>query len=449
MINLTPRLLKTAELITPCKKLADIGTDHAYIPVYALQNDLAETVVASDINEGPLNNAAKTVKQYGFEDRVVLRLSDGLENIEETEADAVVIAGMGGELIAKIIGDAPWLKNNKQIIMQPMTHFEDLRAFLCENGYKITKETVVREGKRLYLALSAEYTEEEADFGEWYFYVGNLIYSNNPDEIEFCNRIVNRLEKKYTALKMSRLSEIYDYIDSFAPFSLQLEWDNSGILVNCGDCVISKALVTLDITAEVLNEAIDGKYDLIVSHHPVIFGSLSALTGKTPAAICFKNGISVISAHTNYDLSPIGVNKVLAQKLNLHNVVSSNDSCFMIGELDKPMPSDMFSEYVSKCLSAHLRYNDCTKEIKTVAVCGGAGSDFASDAKKAGADALVTGDGKYHEFLNATDEEILLVSAGHYETEFPAVVSLCKLLEDKFKDIQFKVAEQKTPIKNI
>jgi len=82
MINLTPRLLKTAELITPCKKLADIGTDHAYIPVYALQNNLAETVVASDINEGPLNNAAKTVKQYGFEDRVVLRLSDGLENIE-------------------------------------------------------------------------------------------------------------------------------------------------------------------------------------------------------------------------------------------------------------------------------------------------------------------------------------------------------------------------------
>lgn len=103
---------------------------------------------------------------------------------------------------------------------------------------------------------------------------------------------------------------------------------------------------------------------------------------KTPAAICFKNGISVISAHTNYDLSPIGVNKVLAQKLNLHNVVSSNDSCFMIGELDKPMTSDMFSEYVGKCLSAHLRYNDCTKEIKTVAVCGGAGSDFASDAKK-------------------------------------------------------------------
>lgn len=200
MINLTSRLLKTAELITPCKKLADIGTDHAYIPVYALQNDLAETVVASDINEGPLNNAAKTVKQYGFEDRVVLRLSDGLENIEETEADAVVIAGMGGELIAKIIGDAPWLKNNKQIIMQPMTHFEDLRAFLCDNGYKITKEMVVREGKRLYLALSAEYTEEEADFGEWYFYVGNLIYSNNSDEIEFCNKIVSRLEKKYTAL---------------------------------------------------------------------------------------------------------------------------------------------------------------------------------------------------------------------------------------------------------
>ena len=175
---------------------------------------------------------------------------------------------------------------------------------------------------------------------------------------------------------MSRLSEIYDYIDSFAPFSLQLEWDNSGILVNCGNCVISKALVTLDITAEVLNEAIDGKYDLIVSHHPVIFGSLSALTEKTPAAICFKNGISVISAHTNYDLSPIGVNKVLAQNLNLHNVVSSNDSCFMIGELDKPMASDLFSEYVGKCLSAHLRYNDCTKEIKTVAVCGGA-HDFS------------------------------------------------------------------------
>ena len=77
---------------------------------------------------------------------------------------------------------------------------DDIKSFLCDNGYKITKETVVREGKRLYLALSAEYTEEEANFGEWYFYVGNLIYSNNSDEIEFCNRIVNRLEKKYTAL---------------------------------------------------------------------------------------------------------------------------------------------------------------------------------------------------------------------------------------------------------
>ena len=136
---------------------------------------------------------------------------------------------------------------------------------------------------------------------------------------------------------MSRLSEIYDYIDSFAPFSSQLEWDNSGLLVNCGDRVISKVLVTLDITAEVLEEAVDGKYDLIVSHHPIIFGSLSALTEKTPAAICFKNGISVISAHTNYDLSPVGVNKVLAQKLNLQNVVSSDDNCFMVGELDKPM----------------------------------------------------------------------------------------------------------------
>ena len=248
---------------------------------------------------------------------------------------------------------------------------------------------------------------------------------------------------------MSRLSEIYDYIDSFAPFSSQLEWDNSGILVNCGNCDVSKALVTLDITAEVLEEAINGKYDLIVSHHPIIFGALTALTEKTPASICFKNGISVISAHTNYDLSPIGVNKVLAQKLNLHNVVSSNDNCFMIGELDKPMTSDLFSEYVSKCLAAHLRYNNCIKEIKTVAVCGGAGSDFAPDAKKAGADALVTGDGKYHEFLDAADKEILLVSAGHYETEFPAVANLCKLLGKKFEDIHFKVAEQKAPIKNI
>lgn len=80
--------------------------------------------------------------------------------------------------------------------IQEQVHDADINLFAS----KITKETVVREGKRLYLSLSAEYTEEEADFGEWYFYVGNLIYSNNPDEIEFCNKIVSRLEKKYTAL---------------------------------------------------------------------------------------------------------------------------------------------------------------------------------------------------------------------------------------------------------
>lgn len=248
---------------------------------------------------------------------------------------------------------------------------------------------------------------------------------------------------------MNGLKDIYNYIDSFAPFSSQLEWDNSGIIVNCGNTQIHKVLVTLDIDEDVFSEAVSGNYNLIVSHHPVIFKSVSSLDDKSIAANCFKNNISVISAHTNYDLSENGVNDVLAKCLNLNNIFQSEDACLKIGTLSEETDVESFANLVKEKLIAAVRYNCVPQKIKTVAVCGGAGSEFFLDAKELGADVFVTGDAKYHEFLEAKQNNIMLLAAGHYETEFPAVKQLCKLLSLHFPNIEFKVANEKSSVINI
>ena len=151
MINLTPRLLKTAELITPCKKLADVGTDHAYIPVYALQNKLAETVVACDINKGPLERANEHIRANGLTEQITTRLSNGLEAIHDGEVDSIVIAGMGGELVIHILTAGETVcRSAKELILQPQSEVSKVREYVRNTGYKIVDEDMILEDGKYY-----------------------------------------------------------------------------------------------------------------------------------------------------------------------------------------------------------------------------------------------------------------------------------------------------------
>lgn len=153
-MELTPRLETIARQVPQGAILADVGTDHALLPVWLLLEGRISHAIASDLREGPLSRAKETVEQHGVADRVSLRLCDGLSGIQAGEADVVAIAGMGGETIAAILEQAPWTKEHTLLLLQPMTSFQDLRKWLLDHGYTVEQESICQEGSRMYTILT-------------------------------------------------------------------------------------------------------------------------------------------------------------------------------------------------------------------------------------------------------------------------------------------------------
>lgn len=152
-MELTARLQSVASQVPQGARLADIGTDHAYLPVWLLLRGQISSAIAADLRQGPLSRARETAQLYGVSGQISFRLCDGLSAISPDEVDTIAIAGMGGETIAAILAAAPWTKEDKLLLLQPMTSFPDLRLWLQRNGYTIEKESISREGKRLYSCL--------------------------------------------------------------------------------------------------------------------------------------------------------------------------------------------------------------------------------------------------------------------------------------------------------
>ena len=155
--KLSLRLRCAASLVRQGSFVADVGTDHAYLPIALLSEGRIRGGVVSDINKGPIERARTNLRACGFEDRLTPVHCDGLSKIEPYAPEDILILGMGGELIASILSAAPWVKNPAiQLILQPMTHAEALRRYLLEEGFSITEEALVKEEK-LYQILSATY----------------------------------------------------------------------------------------------------------------------------------------------------------------------------------------------------------------------------------------------------------------------------------------------------
>lgn len=169
--------------------VADVGTDHAYLPIYLCQTERAAGGVASDINQGPLERAALHIGGAGLSDRIATVLCDGLAAIESYAPTDILVLGMGGELIARILSDAPWLKREGiRLILQPMTHPEEVRRFLSENGFSITEERIVEEDK-LYQIIGADYTGELRSLSEAECLLGRINIARGGDELAaLCER---------------------------------------------------------------------------------------------------------------------------------------------------------------------------------------------------------------------------------------------------------------------
>lgn len=243
---------------------------------------------------------------------------------------------------------------------------------------------------------------------------------------------------------MVSVGEIYDYIDSFAPFGSAMSFDNPGLLVGNGKAGVSSAVLSLDITPAVVEEAHELGAELIVSHHPVIFHPLKSLSADSAPYLLAQYGIAAICAHTNLDMAAGGVNTCLAERLRLRNVRTLReyeDSGLpeaLEGETGCEYTPEAFARFVKEALGCDgLRFTDGKRAITRVGLCSGGGADLVYAAAQAGCQAFVTGESKHNILLDAENMGVTLVDAGHFYTENPVILPLAVKLKIQFPDVAF------------
>lgn len=157
MVNLSKRLLSVAQMVPKSHVVADIGCDHAHVAIYLIEKDIAEKVIACDVNKGPLLQADANIRAFGYEEKIELRLSDGFEKIETFEADSVVIAGMGGQLMMRILNDSRnKTAKDTSFILQPQSDLPIFRGYLRDNDFTILEENMVSEDGKYYPMMLAK-----------------------------------------------------------------------------------------------------------------------------------------------------------------------------------------------------------------------------------------------------------------------------------------------------
>ena len=244
------------------------------------------------------------------------------------------------------------------------------------------------------------------------------------------------------------VKELYDELTARIPNELSEEWDNDGVMCSSDlSLEVNRVLVALDVTEEVVDYAINEGFDTIVSHHPLIFKPLKAITEENYVAskvikLLFNN-ISVLSFHTRLDKVEGGVNDVLAEILGVKDVSSFGEGGIgRIGTLSEECDLDDFANTVKLQLSADaIRVSDAYNAVRRVAIVGGEGKDFVKDAILAGADTYLSGSIGYHAMEDAPEMGINLIEAGHYFTEFPVTEFLSDLICSIDSDIYVEVAD--------
>ena len=207
-LELSPRLAAIAEQVPQGARLADVGTDHAYLPAWLLLAGRISGAVATDVREGPLQRGRETARLYKVEDRIVFRCCDGLAAVEPQEADTVVIAGMGGELILRIVGETPWLRDSsKRLILQPMSSVPQLRSGLVDLGYSIIQEEAVVDGGKVYSAFTAQFSGSPVETGPLYPLMGKL-RPGAPQVDRYAQKVLCSLEsQRQGALHQGRMDQ--------------------------------------------------------------------------------------------------------------------------------------------------------------------------------------------------------------------------------------------------
>ena len=254
---------------------------------------------------------------------------------------------------------------------------------------------------------------------------------------------------------MATVQDILHFVNTLAPRIMKMDWDNVGLLCGSKTAQVTKVLVALDPFEHVCQEAADMGAQLIVTHHPLIFQALKAVTDETSIGrgimLLCRHGISAVNAHTNLDCAPGGVNEVLAQTLGLSNIavifpsgtdIAGNEWGLLRSGMTEECALSDFLAHVKTALGCEgLRYVDGGKPVRKVAVGGGSCANGMLEALGAGCDTFVTSDIKYNQFWDAKDLGLNLIDAGHFHTENPVVAVLAGKIAAAFPEVEVKISK--------
>lgn len=238
------------------------------------------------------------------------------------------------------------------------------------------------------------------------------------------------------------VGQILELLNAIAPLELAEEWDNVGLLAGRADAKVDTVLCALDLSMEIIDEAKSGNAQLIVTHHPILFRGRKNLReddaeGRMLCALV-RYDLALIAMHTNYDNASPGVNDALARTLELAQVEVLENG-MRVGVTDKGSLKQ-FADFVNEKLGGVIRrYGDPGAPVKRVAVLGGAGEDFVPQAIAAGADAYVTGEMAYHKGMDAAENGLCVLEAGHAATEHPGILALSAALQKSADDVQYDI----------
>ncbi len=248
---------------------------------------------------------------------------------------------------------------------------------------------------------------------------------------------------------MPMVSDIAAFLDKEIPFSLKMDFDNVGLLCGFPDNEVTRILVALDITLDVIKEAESLGAELIVAHHPVIFTPMKTVTDDTPAGkrviALIRSGISAICLHTNLDRMEGGVNTALAHALGAEESVQLDMGS--ICTLPESVPFPKFLSLTANRLGVQdIRYSDALRPVSKIALCGGSGGDILYDAAAHGCDTVVTGEIRHHQWIDGAQMGLNLIEAGHFATEYTVVKPLAELLKRGFPVLDVRTSRiQRSP----
>lgn len=472
---LKKRLAALAAHVTEGGVLCDVGSDHALLPAHLLLAGTIKQAFITDLRPAPLARARETLKKAGALEKSFFFLCDGLRNVPPDLVTDIVIAGMGGETIAHILEESPWAKQ-KRLILQPMTKLPFLRAWLFENGYAWDEEAV-SEGDKFYLIFTTRagsmrpLTPVQREAGvldcrdaaakhyvAWKIKtlqkLSQTLRDASQPGSEYYGACARSLEEMLwepqRRIIMPTVQEIYEYLDTVTPFSTESPWDNSGLLVGDPAQEVEKIVTAMDITKAALDYASEIGAQLLVVHHPVLFGPVKRFVAGDPAFELARRNLAAICVHTPLDISPkVGLNiwayEHLKPVLHLGGILGTLEPSLpdgtgfgWVAKTAEPLPKKELASLLRRVFGVKtVHYSAMGPEaVQTLGYCSGAGGSMLEKALENGCDALLTGDVKHDRWVAAEWANIALFDIGHYGTEHMAADILGECLQKQFPNVQ-------------